>query len=116
MREEEKNCVFCRIARGELPAAKVYEDGDNLVFRDIKPAAPLHLLAIPKRHVAKLSDCGGDDRDLLAGLMLAAGKAAKAEGAGDFRLIINNGAGAGQTVFHLHAHVLAGPGMTEKLL
>ena len=116
MREEERDCVFCRIARGELPAAKVYEDEGNLVFRDIKPAAPIHLLAIPKRHAARLSDCGERDKDLVAGLMLAAGKAARAEGAGDFRLIINNGAGAGQTVFHLHVHVLAGPGMTEKLL
>ncbi len=112
----EKDCVFCRIVRGEIPSTKVYEDNGYLVFRDIHPAAPTHLLAVPKRHVAKLSACGEDERELLAGLMLAAGKVAKLEGLESFRLIINDGAGAGQTVFHLHAHVLGGREMGERLL
>ncbi|MDR2390690.1 MAG: HIT domain-containing protein [Planctomycetota bacterium] len=112
----EKDCVFCRIAAGEIPADRVYEDADNIVFKDIKPAAPVHLLAIPRRHVAKLSDCGEGEGELLAGLLLAAGRAAKAQRLGDFRLIVNNGIGAGQTVFHLHAHILAGARMSEKLL
>ena len=112
----ENDCVFCRIVRGEIPAEKVYEDAGNIVFKDIKPAAPAHFLAIPRRHVAKLSDCGEGEGELLAGLMLAAGRAAKARKLEDFRLIVNNGAGAGQTVFHLHAHILAGARMSEKLL
>ncbi|MDR1533691.1 MAG: HIT domain-containing protein [Planctomycetota bacterium] len=111
-----ESCVFCRIARGEIPAEVVYEDAGNLVFRDIKPAAPVHLLAIPRRHVARLADCSGKDADLLAALFLAVNRAAAAEKLRDFRLIVNNGAGAGQTVFHLHAHILAGGNMSEKLL
>jgi histidine triad (HIT) family protein len=110
------DCVFCRIIRGEIPSAKVYEDGENLVFRDIKPAAPVHFLAVPKRHVARLADCGEADAGLLSSLLLAAGRAARRENVGDFRLLVNDGAGAGQTVFHLHAHILSVPGLTEKLL
>lgn len=114
--DTDADCVFCRIAKGELPSTKVFEDERNLVFRDIRPAAPTHLLVIPKRHVARLSECGEGDRELLADLMLTAGKAAKQENLDSFRLIINDGAGAGQTVFHLHAHVLGGASMSEKLL
>lgn len=110
------DCVFCRIARGELPSSKVYEDDAYLVFKDINPAAPVHLLAIPKRHIPQLSACGDGDCDLLAGLLLTAGKVAKAEGVESYRLIINDGAEAGQTVFHLHAHILGGRNMGEKLL
>lgn len=110
------DCVFCRIARGELPSAKVYEDDMYLVFRDINPAAPVHLLAIPKRHVARLSECGDDDARLISDLLLTAKKAAGKEGLDSFRLIINDGAEAGQTVFHLHAHILGGAKLPEKLL
>ena len=112
----KQECVFCRIVKGEIPSTKVYEDKDYLVFRDIRPAAPIHLLTIPKHHVARLSDCGDADRELLAGLMLIAAKAAKLEKLDSFRLIINDGSGAGQTVFHLHAHILGGGEMGEKLL
>lgn len=111
-----QDCVFCRIVRGELPSTKVYEDDAYLAFRDIHPAAPTHILVIPKRHVDKLSVCGDGERDLLAGLMLTAKKAAAADNLGAFRLIVNDGAGAGQTVFHLHAHVLGGKTISEKLL
>lgn len=111
-----ENCVFCRIAKGELPSSKVYEDDGYLVFKDINPAAPVHLLAIPKRHVSRLSECGPQDRDLLADLLLTAGKVAKAEGLESFRLIVNDGSEAGQTVFHLHAHILGGRSMSERLL
>lgn len=109
-------CVFCRIARGELPADKVYEDDLYLAFRDIKPAAPVHLVVIPKRHVPRLGECGEDDARLVSGLVFAAKKAAEKEGLDSFRLIINDGAEAGQTVFHLHAHVLGGGALPEKLL
>lgn len=112
----EPDCVFCRIVRGELPADKVFEDGRTLVFRDIKPAASTHLLVVPKKHVEGLSACGEDDRELLSDVMLTAGKAAKQEGLDSFRLIVNDGRGAGQTVFHLHAHIVSGPQVGEKLL
>lgn len=111
-----EDCVFCRIIKGEIPSTKVYEDDEFLVFRDIKPAAPTHVLVIPKRHVARLSECGDGDRDLLAGLMLTAAKAAGLEKLDSYRLIVNDGAGAGQTVFHLHAHVLGGAKLGERLL
>lgn len=111
-----QDCVFCRIIRGELPSTKVYEDGGNVAFRDINPAAPVHVLVVPKRHVARLRECGDADRDLLADLMLAVGKVAAAENLDAYRLIINDGAGAGQTVFHLHAHILGGAELGEKLL
>lgn len=110
------DCVFCRISRGELPSTKVHEDDKYLVFRDINPAAPVHLLAIPKRHVARLSECGDDDARLISDLLLTAKMAARKEGLDSFRLIINDGAEAGQTVFHLHAHVLGGAKLPEKLL
>lgn len=109
-------CIFCRIIKGEIPSTKIYEDDEYLVFRDIKPAAPTHVLVIPKRHVPRLSECGEKDRNLLSGLMLVAAKAAKLENLDSFRLIINDGAGSGQTVFHLHAHVLGGTNLGERLL
>lgn len=112
----DPDCVFCRIVRGELPSSKVYEDDKTLVFRDINPAAPTHLLVVPKTHVERLSACGENERELLADVMLAAGKVAKQEGVESFRLIINDGANAGQTVFHLHAHLLSGANFSEKLL
>jgi histidine triad (HIT) family protein len=113
---DENDCVFCRIVRGELPSAKVYEDGNYLAFRDINPAAPTHVLVVPKRHVPRLSACGEGDGDLLAGLLLTANKAAAADGLADYRLVVNDGPGAGQTVFHLHAHVLGGRELGERLL
>lgn len=113
---EVQDCVFCRIVRNEIPSTKVYEDDAFLAFRDINPAAPVHILVIPKKHIAGLSACGPEDRDVLGDLMLAVGKVAKAERLDSFRLIINDGAGAGQTVFHLHAHILSGKQLGEKLL
>ena len=114
--EMAQDCIFCRIVRGEIPSTKVYEDDSILAFRDINPAAPVHILVIPKRHVARLSECGPEERDLVADVMLGAGKVVKAEGLDSFRLIVNDGAGAGQTVFHLHAHILSGAVLSEKLV
>ncbi|MDR1612065.1 MAG: histidine triad nucleotide-binding protein [Planctomycetota bacterium] len=112
----DPDCLFCRIVKGEIPSAKVYEDDAVLAFRDINPAAPTHVLVVPKDHVATLAECGDGDRALLADVMLAAGKVAGLEKLDAFRLIVNNGSGAGQTVFHLHAHVLGGKPMGERLL
>lgn len=101
--------IFTQVISREIPAAIVYEDDLCLAFRDINPQAPTHLLLIPKKEISRLSDATAEDAALLGHLMLAAGKIARELGVGDaFRLVINNGADAGQSVFHLHMHVLAG--------
>lgn len=101
--------IFGKIIDREIPADIVYEDDRCLAFKDINPQAPVHILVIPKKPIARLADCGAGDRDLLGHLMLAAGNIAREQGVSEaFRLVINNGAGAGQEVFHLHLHILAG--------
>lgn len=101
--------LFSRIIAREIPADIVYEDDRCLAFRDINPQAPTHVLLIPKQEIPKLADAVEGDQAMLGHLMLAAGKVARQLGVGDaFRLVVNNGADAGQTVFHLHLHILAG--------
>jgi len=101
--------LFGKIIRRELPAEIVYEDEWCLAFRDINPQAPTHVLLVPKKEIDKLSSATPADQSLLGHMMLAAGKVARNLGVGDtFRLVVNNGAEAGQTVFHLHLHILAG--------
>ena len=101
--------LFGKIIRRELPAEIVYEDEWCLAFRDINPQAPTHVLLVPKKEIDKLSSATPEDQSLLGHLLLAAGKVARKLGVGDtFRLVVNNGAEAGQTVFHLHLHILAG--------
>jgi histidine triad (HIT) family protein len=101
--------IFTRIMRGEIPGQVVHEDDLCIVLRDINPQAPTHLLVIPRKPIPKLSEATAEDQSLLGHLMLVAGRVAREVGAADdWRLVVNNGAGAGQTVFHLHLHVLAG--------
>ena len=101
--------LFSRIIAREIPADIVYEDTHCLAFRDINPQAPIHVLVIPKQEIPQLADAQDADQALLGHLLLAAGKVARQLGVDDaFRLIVNNGADAGQTVFHLHLHILAG--------
>ncbi|MBY0267864.1 MAG: histidine triad nucleotide-binding protein [Burkholderiales bacterium] len=101
--------LFSKIIAREIPADIVYEDEMCLAFRDINPQAPVHVLLIPKQEIPKLADATVPDQALLGHMMLAAGKVARQLGVGDaFRLVVNNGANAGQTVFHLHLHILAG--------
>lgn len=102
------DCLFCRIAAGDMPAEIVYQDDELVAFRDIGPQAPTHVLVIPKRHVASLNDA--TDAEELGQLLLVARDVAKAEGHADagYRVVLNTNAGAGQTVFHIHAHVLGG--------
>lgn len=101
--------LFTKIINREISADIVYEDDDCLCFRDINPQAPLHVLLVPKKPIQKVIDAVAEDQALLGHLMLKAGEIARQEGHGDaFRLVINNGVGAGQTVFHLHIHILGG--------
>jgi histidine triad (HIT) family protein len=101
--------LFGKIIRREIPANIVYEDDLCLAFRDINPQAPTHVLLVPKKEIDRLSSATVEDQALLGHLMLAAGKVARQLGVGDtFRLVVNNGAAAGQSVFHLHLHILAG--------
>lgn len=101
--------LFSKIIAREIPADIVYEDEHCLAFRDINPQAPTHVLLIPKQEIPRLADAAAADQALLGHLLLAAGKVAQQLGVGDaFRLVVNNGADAGQSVFHLHLHIIAG--------
>jgi histidine triad (HIT) family protein len=105
--------IFARILRREIPADIVFEDDLCLAFRDVNPQAPMHILLIPKKPVDRLSSAQADDEALLGHLMLTAAKIAAGEGYADaFRLVVNNGGDAGQTVFHLHLHILGGRPLT----
>ena len=100
--------IFQKIIDKEIPADIIYEDEKSLVFKDINPAAPTHILIIPKKQIEKISDAEESDQDLLGHLFLVAGKVARQLGVENaFRLVVNNGAGAQQTVFHLHIHLIA---------
>ena len=101
--------IFQKIIDKELPADIVYEDDSCIAFKDINPVAPVHILIIPKKKIEKISDSSQEDKELLGHLLLVAGGIAKDLGIEDaFRLVVNNGAGAQQTVFHLHIHLIAG--------
>jgi histidine triad (HIT) family protein len=104
------DCLFCRIARKEIPASVVYEDERLLVINDINPQAPLHALVIPKRHIATLNDVSAEDAALVGEIIRTAAAIARERGYAErgFRTVFNTNADAGQTVFHIHLHVLAG--------
>ena len=102
------DCLFCKIIAGEIPGEKVYEDDKYYAFNDINPQAPNHFLVIPKKHISQISDISGADNELIGGLFSVAAKICHEQSLSDYRLVINNGAGAGQTVFHLHLHVIGG--------
>ena len=104
------DCLFCKIAAGEIPCNKVYEDENFLAFHDIHPKAPVHVLVIPKHHLPSLNDAGDQDINRLGLLMDATRKVAKELGVDDpgYRVIINVGEGGGQEVFHIHVHILGG--------
>ena len=107
------SCLFCRIASGEIPASKVYEDDDVLAFNDINPQAPLHVLVIPKRHISTINDLSSPDDGLVGTLVRRAAAIAHEKGYADrgYRVVMNCNAEAGQTVFHIHLHLLAGRGL-----
>ena len=106
--------IFGRIIRGEIPTDIIYEDEHCIAINDISPRAPVHVLVIPKKPIPRLADATSEDQELLGHLMLSVGRVAEQLGVADaFRVVINNGSGAGQTVFHLHVHILAGADLAE---
>lgn len=103
------DCIFCKIVAGEIPAEKLYEDDEVLAFWDIAPQAPVHFLVIPKKHINGPADITETDEKLVGKLMRIAAQVARENGTGDaYRVILNNGAKAGQVVFHIHMHILGG--------
>ena len=110
MNDSDPNCIFCKIARGDIPSRKAYEDEELLAFHDINPVAPVHLLLIPKAHVASLYDVTDEHALSLGRMMALAGRLAREQGAADgFRMIVNTGRVGRQEVMHVHAHVIGGP-------
>ena len=106
----EANCIFCKIVRGEIPSNKIYDDAEVIAFHDIRPQAPVHLLVIPKAHIATLYDAGAAHQAALGKMLAIAGRLAREAGAADgFRTIINNGRVGHQEVYHVHMHVIGGP-------
>ncbi len=113
-----EDCIFCKISKGEIPSEKVYEDEEVLAFKDIHPAAPIHILVIPKKHIAKVTDIMPEDEALVGKMYTVINKIAKEQGFAEdgFRIIINCGRDAGQEVMHLHFHILAGTKMGPKII
>ncbi len=108
------DCLFCKILAGEIPAEIVYESDTAIAFRDINPQAPTHVVVIPRKHIATINDVTPDDEAVVGSLYSAAGAIAVAEGFADegYRVVMNCNAAAGQTVFHIHLHLLGGRTLT----
>ena len=110
------NCLFCKIVAGDIPSTKVYEDEKVLAFRDINPQAPTHILVIPKAHIASVAEISGENADVVAHIFTVIPKIAEAEGlTGGFRVVSNCGDDAGQTVHHLHFHILGGKALSLEM-
>lgn len=107
------DCIFCRIADGEIPATVVRQDEHTVAFRDLDPKAPLHVLVIPRKHIASINDLADDDAAVMGALLIAARDVAVSEGIAEsgYRLVVNTGAAANQTVHHVHLHVMGGRDM-----
>ena len=113
-----EDCVFCKIIKGEIPSSKVYEDEEILAFNDINPAAPIHILVIPKKHIASLANMQKEDEILIGKIYGVINKIAREQGFKDdgYRVIVNCGKNAGQEVMHLHFHILAGAKFGDKIV
>ena len=113
-----EDCIFCKIIKGEIPSDKVYEDDEILAFKDIQPAAPIHILVIPKKHITNLMEISETDSELMGKIVVAMQKVAKQLGVDEkgFRIISNCGPDSGQEVMHLHFHLLAGRTMGPKIV
>ncbi len=104
------DCLFCKIASGDIPGDIVYQDDDVLAFRDLNPQAPTHILVIPKKHISTINDIQSEDAELIGKMFLSAKQVAQAEGIAEpgYRTVMNCNAEAGQTVFHIHLHLVGG--------
>ena len=112
-----QDCIFCKIARGEIPSRKVYEDDEILGFHDIHPLAPVHFMLVPKRHIASLADATADDAAVLGRIMALTGRVAREQGSTEgYRTIVNTGRIGRQDVMHLHVHVIGGPNPLGPML
>ncbi len=107
------DCIFCKIVTGEIPCSKVYEDETVLVFKDIEPKAPVHVLFIPKAHLSGVRDLTAENADIVAHIFAVIPVVAAELGLSDYRVVTNNGIDAGQTVQHLHFHLLGGSKLGE---
>jgi len=114
--QRDTDCIFCKIASGEIPSELIYEDEDVVVFPDINPLTPVHLLVIPRKHVSSLAEMADDETPLIGKMVKVANKVAKEQGISEngYRLTINSGADAGQVVFHLHMHLMGGRHLAWK--
>ena len=113
----DPNCIFCKIARGQIPAKKIYDDDEVMAFHDIRPQAPVHFLLVPKAHIPTLYDATPANQAALGKMLGLAGRLAREAGATDgFRTIINNGRVGHQEVYHVHMHVLGGPDALGTML
>jgi len=121
MSHDRNTCLFCKIADGEIPSTRVYEDDEFIGFRDIRPAAETHVLVIPRQHIPTLADCAESDAPLLGRMLVLVSRLAKDLGVSytggetGYRTVINTGPGGGQEVYHLHAHLLAGPRPWQRM-
>lgn len=114
----EEDCIFCKIIRGEIPSSKVYEDEEILAFNDINPAAPIHILIIPKKHIKSLADMENGDEIIISKIYTKINEIAEKQGFKEngYRVIVNCGKDGGQEVGHLHFHILAGTQLGEKIV
>jgi len=113
----DPDCIFCKIARGEIPAKTIYQDEDVMAFHDIRPQAPVHFLLVPKAHVPTLYEAGPDHQRAFGKMLTLAGKIAREAGATEgFRTIVNTGRVGHQEVYHVHMHVLGGPAPLGPML
>lgn len=113
-----EDCIFCKIIKGEIPSTKVYEDEEILAFKDINPAAPIHILVIPKKHIKSLVELEKEDEILIGKIYTVINKIAEQQGVKEkgYRVIVNCGKDGGQEVGHLHFHLLAGKPLGEKIV
>ncbi|HSH72600.1 MAG TPA: histidine triad nucleotide-binding protein [Methylophilaceae bacterium] len=108
------DCIFCKIVKGDIPSTRIYEDDDVIVFKDIHPIAPVHVLIVPREHIESLASCEPRHEALLGKMLLLAPKLAKEQGLPGFRTMINTGREGGQEVFHIHMHVFGGGATLPK--
>ena len=113
----DPNCLFCKIVAGAIPSRKVYEDEDVLAFHDIQPAAPVHFMIIPKRHIASLAEAAPADAPVLGKILTLAARLAREQGSPEgFRTIVNTGRIGRQDVYHLHVHIIGGPNPLPRMI